>query len=250
MNLSPFAILQPFADKLDVALLTREDGVKDDAGTQSLLGWEHLATVQQVHGNRTIYVTDDTRRDEEADGIVCDEPFLGLAIRAADCQIFGFYDPRMEAIGVLHAGWKGLLNDAIPAFVSSMSRSFRISPSDLYVVAGPSLCTQCAEFTDPLTELKGLDPKFFHGRHADLRGIAEDQLSALGIRSDRFERHPACTKCSASTYWSYRADKEKVLEGYRNVLALRLKSEQEDETENSEEQVDFSASMARFDMSR
>jgi polyphenol oxidase len=220
----PFTLLRPFQDMLDVALMTREDNVRDDEGAKELLGWDFVTGIRQVHGNRTIVVTDDTRADDEADGMVTDEPDLGIMIRAADCQIFGFFDPRMEAVGVLHAGWKGLLNDAIPAFISSMSRSFRIVPSELYVVAGPSLCTKCAEFTDPAKELKGIDPTFFDGRHANLRGIAEEQLFTLGIRPDYFERHPSCTRCDSQTYWSYRADKEPVLQNYRNMLAMRLRS--------------------------
>lgn len=219
----PFALLRPYEDRVDVTLLTREDNVFDDAATMEALHADYLASAKQVHGNRTIIVDDETIGEEEADGMITDTENLTLMMRSADCQTFAAYSPSMHVAGVLHVGWRSLLNDAIPAFLSTMSRAFRTAPSGLLIVAGPSLCTKCAEFTDPSTELKGIDPKFFDGRHVNLRGIAEDQLFALGIKPAHFERHPGCPKCEPHVYWSYRADKEPVLEGARNVLAIRLK---------------------------
>jgi polyphenol oxidase len=226
----PFKILQPFQDEIDVMLLIREDDVKDDEGTAEALDADYLASLIQKHGNKVVYVEDETMGEEEGDGMVTNVENLTLAVRSADCQTFVAYAPSAGACGVLHAGWKGLLADAMPSFLSSLSRAFRVSPSELLIGAGPSLCTKCAEFTDPVAELKGIDPKFFHGRCADLRGIAEDQLFSLGVKPEHFERHPGCTRCEPNTYWSYRADKEKVLEGYRNVLAIRLKEQAESET--------------------
>lgn len=230
----PFKILQPFKDDIDVMLLMREDDVKDDEGTAEALDADYLASCVQKHGNKVVYVEDETMGEEEADGMITSTENLTLAIRAADCQIFVAYAPQMHVCGVLHAGWKGLLADAVPSFLSSLSRAFRVSPSELLIGAAPSLCTKCAEFTDPLAELKGIDPKFFEGRHANLRGIAEDQLFSLGVKPANFERLPGCTRCEPNTYWSYRADKEKVLEGYRNVLAIRLKEHAESEIKIAE----------------
>jgi polyphenol oxidase len=220
---SPFTLFRPFEDVLEVRLLTREDNMKDDEGTVEALEADHLASLIQVHGNRIQIVEEETIGELEGDGMLTDAENLTLVTRAADCQIFVAYAPSMHVIGVLHAGWKGLLNDAIPAFISSMSRTFRVSPAELLIGAGPSLCMQCAEFTDPVTELKGINPKFFEGRHANLQKIAEEQLFSLGVKPENFERHPSCTRCEPSTFWSYRADKEKINEGYRNVLAIRLK---------------------------
>ena len=220
---SPFQLLRPFEEVLDVQLLTRADNVHTDEQALTLLGAERMATTKQIHGNRTIVVTDESRRDEEADGMITDEIGLTLAIRAADCQIFGVYEPRMHVAGVLHAGWRGLLAGAIPAFISAFSRAHRVSPAELLVVAGPSLCQQCAQFTDPLKELRDIDPKFFDGQHVNLQGIADDQLFSLGIAKDHFERHQDCTRCNPQTYRSYRSDPESVKQGFHNVLALTLK---------------------------
>ena len=219
---SPFGLLKPYEDLLEISLITREDAVYDDKGIASVLEAEHLASLKQVHGNRTTFVEEETIGTEEADGMITDTLNLTLAIRSADCQTFAVYAPSTHVTGVLHVGWKGLLHDAIPAWIALFCRTFRVTPSEVLIVAGPSLCKRCAEFTDPLQELKGIDPKFFEGRNVDLQGIAEDQFFALGIKPEHFERYPGCTKCEPETYWSYRADKEKVGEGYRNVLAVKL----------------------------
>jgi copper oxidase (laccase) domain-containing protein len=108
--------------------------------------------------------------------------------------------------------------------VATMRREWGADPADLLVAAGPSLCTDCADFTDPVRELPSIDKKFFFGRCADLRAIAEAQFAACGVDTTRIDRHPGCTRCSPEAFWSYRADKDGVRKGGRNLLACMLKN--------------------------
>jgi polyphenol oxidase len=219
----PFALLRPYSDQVTVRMLTKADNASDDESIRSALKVEEISTLKQVHGNRTILVDEPTHRTEEADGMLTDLEELTLCIRTADCQSFAIVDTSMDVVGVLHVGWRGLVNDAIPAFFSILSRAYKVAPSEVLVVAGPSLCLQCAEFTNPSEELRGVSPRFFHGRHVDLRGAAEDQLFSLGVKPEHFERYPACSRCENEKHWSYRAEREKVgTEGFRDVLAISL----------------------------
>lgn len=162
-------------------------------------------------------------RTINADGSATDRSNLWLSIRAADCQQFIVYAPTHRVIGVIHAGWKGLKAGVIPSFFTMLKNEWGISPSQTLVGIGPSLCLKCAEFTDPKTELAGLDPKFFDSRHADLQSIADSQLEAMGVPRSQRERHPDCTKCNQETYWSYRGDdKQNVAKGFGNILACML----------------------------
>lgn len=229
MILQPFEIFRPFSADLDVRMLTKEDNVKTDGETRRALDADVLATVDQPHGANVVIVEEEPDHDRAADGMVTDIEGVTLAARMADCQVIVAYDPGMKTIGVVHVGWRGLLAGAIPALLSKMSIAFKSGPSDLYVAAGPSLCMKCAEFTDPATELPGIDPTFFEGRNADLQGIADAQLLELGVKPERLERHPDCPRCKPDVYWSYRADKTGGLKGYRNVVAITLKRHEEDE---------------------
>lgn len=225
MRTHPFPLLHPFRDQIDVWLMTKDDDIHSDDDTARLLGDGRLATLDQVHGDRTVIIREPGTNMLEADGMVTDTPEITLAVRAADCQLFLAFAPDENVIGMVHAGWKGLIAGALPRFINAFTETWGIRPEQLLVVAAPSLCVRCSEFTDPRAELPGIDTRFFDERHADLRAIADQQLWSLGVRASRFERMPDCTKCSHETYWSYRGpDRAAVKTGARNVLACRLRN--------------------------
>jgi YfiH family protein len=203
-----------FSDRIECHFLTKEDD-RDIAGPHVRL-W-------QVHGNRTVVLRESSESTEKADGVITDTKGLHLTIRAADCQNFAIYDPVHHVGGVLHAGWKGLIAGAIPEFFTVLHDTFGIEGSDCFVVAGPSLCRSCAGFSDPKTELPGIDEQYIDGRHVDLQQIATDQLVQSGLHIKNIERHPDCTRCCAKRYYTYRGgDKGKVESGVSNILVLTL----------------------------
>lgn len=219
-----FSLFGPHVDRFDCRFFTKADHLRTDADLAGALGDDRIASLHQVHGDRTIIARRPMNRKEQADGLATDEPGLWLSVRAADCQQVVVYDPAHHAAGAVHAGWKGLKAGAIPSLFAAMRAEWGTNPADVLVGIGPSICTACAEFTDPTQELAGLDAAFFHGRHADLQGIADAQLEALGVQSTQRERHPACTKCESATLWSYRGgDRGAVQAGHCNVVACRLR---------------------------
>jgi copper oxidase (laccase) domain-containing protein len=221
MITSPFSLFEQFQDKLDVRLIRKEDMIQDDAGTETLLG-SSVASVNQVHGSRILRVSEPEFSEEKADGIVTDIPGFFLTARSADCQTFVVYAPKQHVTGVMHVGWRGLVAHTITSFYDSLNQEWGIKPEETFVGAAPSLGLECAEFTDPLKELPTLPSKFFHGRLVDLQGIADDEFESLGVPASQRERMPECTKCQKDRYWSYRGEKEAVVQGYRNVLCCAL----------------------------
>lgn len=218
----PFTIFQPYADRLRVRLYERSD---DLHGTDDVQRHEGIpvADAEQPHGPRTARV-DTACTTLGVDGLVTHTQGLALATRGADCQIFVAYDPRNSCGGVLHVGWKGLLNGAIAGFMQEIEGVWGSDPRELLIGAGPSLCLTCSEFTDPTRELTGIDHRFFQGRLADLRSIADDQWLRAGVRRTNIERHADCTRCHRERWWSLRGgDKEALRTGSRNVLTLSLR---------------------------
>lgn len=221
---NPFTLFVPFADALDVTLLTKEDAMLTDADMRRALKTDRTASAQQTHEDLTTVVREPVERVAGADGLITDTTDLTLMVRMADCQTFVLYAPTQNVLGVLHAGWKGLVAGAIPQFFVTLKREFGIEGKDVYVGAGPSLCERCAEFTDPVNELPGIDPRFFNGRHADLNGIADQMLADAGVWRENIERMTDCVKCGSGDYYSYREGSEVVVnEGRRNVLAATLR---------------------------
>ena len=228
MQYSPFRLFGQFSE-LDIRLFTKSDRVNMHQDITATLGRASLAIPRQVHGTKTIVAHAPMLLTKEADGIVTNIQGLTIAIAMADCQTFVVYAPKRHVIGLLHAGWRGLTAGATCEFFAVLKKEYGIDPADTYIAAGPSLCQNCSEFTDPKRELPRVDPKFFSDRLVDLRGIADRELDRVGIPPSQRERHPDCTRCRSDLYWSYRGpDREKVREGWENFMTCTISHAQSD----------------------
>ena len=222
MQDNPFPLFTPFARRLRVTVFQREDAFSDALAMRHY-GTKNGASLRQVHGGESIVVRNTTERTQQADGMATDSPGLVLSVRWADCQNFVIYAPKYNVMGILHAGWRGIAANALANHYALLRREWGILPEETYVGAGPSLCTTCAEFSDPTAELADIDPQFFHGRLVDLRGVADSQLDAIGVPKSQRERMENCTCCCPNEYWTYRGgDRESVLHGSTNALACML----------------------------
>jgi YfiH family protein len=219
----PFALFEPFANRIEIAMVTKENGNETEEEVMDAMGAHAMASVWQIHGGKAVVIRENSRSEIKADALATDASNLLLTIRQADCQTFVIYSPEAHVAALVHAGWRGLIAGILPSTFDLLWEEWGIRAEDVVVGAGPSLCQTCAEFTDPVKELPGIERRFFDDRHVDLRGIADDQLWKIGVREGRFERHPDCTACLSQTYWTYRGgDRDAVRKGSRNLLAFRL----------------------------
>ncbi len=62
------------------------------------------------------------------DALVTDAPGLALLLRFADCQPIILYDPARRALGLVHAGWRGLAQGIARRAVETMQEAFGTKP--------------------------------------------------------------------------------------------------------------------------
>ncbi len=223
MRKQPFEILRPFTQNLSVSFFEKEDAPLSDDIVREHLHAQGLTALHQVHGSRAICVRKPTSRIIQADALATDVPGLALTLRIADCQSFIVYAPSHHVVGLIHAGWRGLVAGVIPSFFRLLKEEWQIRPEETIVCSAPSLCLACSRFTDPSTELPTIRPDYFSNNHVDLRAIAKDQLFTLGVMPRSFERMSECTCCDPQAYWSYRGgDRDAVQKGMTNMLACVL----------------------------
>ena len=110
-----------------------------------------VVTAEQVHSAEIRHV-----REEEAgrgvfeldgripatDGLLTEIPGLVLTTLHADCAPIFYVDPKRKAIGLAHAGWKGIFAGLPGKMLAEMEREFGSNPGDILVVVGPMICTQ------------------------------------------------------------------------------------------------------------
>jgi len=171
----------------------------------------------QVHGADSI-CAEAPRPDDEptkkADIIFTDKPGLTLYMRFADCVPILIHDPRLNVIGIGHAGWMGTLRGVATAMIETAKNQYGSKPSDLIVGIGPSIGPDHYEVGDDVIE--HVKEKFqgeadqvlkLHGdkTHFDLWRANQLLLEQAGV--EHIELAGVCTACNTNDWFSHRAEK-------------------------------------------
>jgi len=136
-------------------------------------------------------------------GVVC-------AVMAADCMPVLVADALGEAVGIAHAGWRGLSAGVIEATVRAMA----VPPDRLIAWLGPAIGAQAYEVgAEVRTAFLARDARsasaFAPTRpghwNLDLYAVARQRLAGLGVTRVSGGRH--CTASDAELFYSYRRNK-------------------------------------------
>lgn len=161
--------------------------------------------LDQVHGTDVVLVTQPGEHaGRAADAAVTATPGCALAVRTADCVPIVLLGER--AVGVVHAGWRGLAGGVVANAVSALA-DLGDPPHAAHL--GPCIRPGCYEFGEP--ELDVLADRL--GSHVratttwgtpalDLPGAVFAALRAAGV--ERIHDTSGCTACDRRWY-SHRA---------------------------------------------
>ena len=141
------------------------------------------------------------------DGFFTQLPGLMMMIKVADCQAVLFFDPKRKAAGIIHAGWRGSVNNITGKAIQLMRTQYNCNPSDIVVGVGPSLCPRCSEFRNWKEELPPEFSRFqVSANHFDFWAISQSQLMEAGVLRENIEIAGLCTKCHPEAFYSYRGE--------------------------------------------
>ena len=173
---------------------------------------EAVALPDQVH-SANIKIISTPGIVPKTDALVTMKKGLFLSIQTADCFPVFIYDPEKKIVGIIHAGWRGVVQNILRKTTDLIIQNFRVLSSDLYVAIGPGLQKECFEvrsdvykqFPEEFLEIHQDTSK----RHLNLSGYLKQQLISLDIPAEQIFVSPDCTKCNLERYYSYRRDGEK-----------------------------------------
>jgi YfiH family protein len=179
------------------------------------LSADQVAMTGQVHGSHVAIVTADDggRLYPNTDGLVTDTPGIGLFLRFADCQPILLYDPAHHALGLIHAGWRGVALGIARRAVETMQAAFGTEPRDLIAGLGPAIGPCCYTVGHEVAAAMGYAlPNWGKVMHPqgeelwsfDLPTANVQLLRAAGVR--RIEQARLCTSCHKDEFFSHRAD--------------------------------------------
>ncbi|MFA6909144.1 MAG: peptidoglycan editing factor PgeF [Patescibacteria group bacterium] len=173
---------------------------------------DRVFSAKQSHSARVEVVTDKPPRIIAADGLVTTQKNICLAVTSADCFPIFLYDPKQNIVGMLHAGWRGIVGgivqNGIEAFVQLGS-----DVKDINVVIGPGIQRHHFEIQHDVQEKFSLFPFALRTEHkkrtVDLVEIMLHILAERGVRN--VESVGDCTVCLSDKYFSWRRDHETPL---------------------------------------
>jgi polyphenol oxidase len=167
---------------------------------------------RQVHGSRSERVGAPERGSgwdspatviPETDALWTDTPDVTIVVLTADCTPVVLVDPHRRRVGVVHAGWRGLIAGVTETTVEAMGGG-----DGLRAFVGPSIGPCCYEVgPDVAAQAKGRLGDVVRSRgertHLDLWAGTMRSLARAGVR----EMWPAalCTKCEPDRFYSHRA---------------------------------------------
>jgi YfiH family protein len=99
-------------------------------------------TVWQVHSADAVIADEcppGRRWLARADAMVTNRPGVVLTMRFADCVPILFYDPKHQAIGMAHAGWRGTVTQVVVSTLRAMHMAYDSDPADVQAAIGPSI---------------------------------------------------------------------------------------------------------------
>lgn len=156
------------------------------------------------------------RSFHEIDGMITDTPGVVLATFYADCVPLYFVDPVHRAIGLSHSGWRGTVHKMAAATIREMQKVFGTNPSELLAAIGPSICQDCYEVSEDVTEqFAQTFPEEVHSRLFYRKPNGKYQLNLWeanyqiflesGVPESQIQMPNLCTCCNPDALFSHRA---------------------------------------------
>jgi YfiH family protein len=199
-------------ESLNLGKRTGDDWERVSANRDRLAGAtgiprERFAQGRQVHGTTVRRLVEPPPHDEEpppADGQATALTGLAAVVLVADCLPIALAAPG--AVGMVHAGWRGLADGVIAAGVRAVHE---LSGDGVPIVAaiGPGAGVCCYEVGEEVHERFAQHGAGVRdGRRLDLKGIAHRLLADAGV--DRIHDAGICTMCAdPSLFFSHRRDR-------------------------------------------
>lgn len=191
-----------FTERQDGDLAVRGEGVEHRRASVIDLPWTWL---NQVHGGEVVTVDRPGEHvGASADAAVTAVSGIAVAVHTADCAPIALLAP--DAVGVVHAGWRGLSSGVVANAVDALRR---LSSGPISAVLGPCIHAECYEFgredLDALAARFGDDLRAVTRRGSpalDLPAAVRTALAQSGV--DSTHDVGCCTSCSPR-HWSHRA---------------------------------------------
>jgi YfiH family protein len=143
----------------------------------------------------------------DTDALITDEKNLALAVFIADCLSVFLYDAKHQAIGLVHAGWRGSQENILAKSLKAMENEFATQGKDIYAAFGPAIRSCCYEVGEEFKQNFPAGLIEENGRlFLDLVQTNRKQLLDFGASEANIFDCGICTCCQNQDYFSFRKE--------------------------------------------
>ena len=195
----------PFFNLVTTAPLgnMRDSVLRDKYILELGLNFKNIITAQQVHGNKIAVVNEKCNGEVlGVDGLFTNVSSIALCIFTADCMPIILGSKDKKAVGVIHAGWRGLADGILENGINKFCLEYNTEPKNIFVSIGPCIGKCCFEVGAEVARSFNLKEEKIN---IDLTAIACKKLADLGVKQVNQSR--SCTKHDTSLFFSYRRNK-------------------------------------------
>jgi polyphenol oxidase len=174
-----------------------------------------LYTAKQTHGTKVERIflknTAEEIRKIEADAIWTTEKNVLVGVLTADCVPVLFASEAGEAVGAIHAGWRGAVQEIVPQTLKQIGKELELRPHNFRVAIGPCIGFDAYEVGNEVVKKikNNIDTRDIlkpggKGRfYFDLAGFIHKQL--IQNYFNHVEVIRCCTMTNIDKYFSHRA---------------------------------------------
>jgi len=179
----------------------------------------NLIFLRQMHGNDGLSVTSSMQAESivpfayEGDFLITNVSRVGLGVATADCVPIIMFDKTKHVAAIVHAGWRGSVEEVALKAIDQMKTQFQVQVENLRIFMGPSAKGCCYSVgQNVLNEIERY-PYYEKVMHRAQGKVFVDLplfncllLEEYGIKKEAFRlTYNLCTICNQS-FCSYRRD--------------------------------------------
>jgi len=166
-----------------------------------------LAIPNQIHSINVKQIS-KTGYISNTDGLFTSNQSITCSIQVADCLPVFFSHNTSLFYGLVHIGWRGLVNGILSQSVKLLNNN-SLDIENIQVIVGPSIQSCCYEVSENLVNSFNRDftNKKSNGKYSvDLQGILKKRLKFHGFLNKNINVLKDCTFCENSKYFSFRRE--------------------------------------------
>ncbi|MFY7826602.1 MAG: peptidoglycan editing factor PgeF [Flectobacillus sp.] len=174
------------------------------------IGERRVAHSRQTHSDEVVVVTRG-KTFQGYDALVSNRKGVFLSVTVADCTPILIYDPVRQAVGAVHAGWRGTIKQITAKAIQKMQEEFGTRPENCFAYVGTCIDEKNFEVGIEVADEFKPDFKRFDDERQkyliDLKKANLAQLVDCGVPSQNIQVSQYSTILNNDDYYSFRKEK-------------------------------------------